>query len=178
MKLFPPNLSLCNDFPCVNTKRDLSSRALSLSRNATLWIRTCPALYVGSLSGGVVAWWSTDTRELIPAVYSPLLSYHLCVCHDQVSLWKCLLLSNVLRSSSALVLSIFPSFMNISSRASVTSVGILCEFLQKKVNLRRKSRRSIQKDFKGAASRVKRFDKFSLNFSISLWLIGIHLLHP
>ena len=125
MILFAQNLSLYN--VSVNAKRDLSSpvRALSLSRNA----RTCPA---GSLSGGVVAWRSTDTRGLIPAVYSPLLSYHLCVCHDQVSLWKCLLLSNVLRSSSALVLSIFPSFMNISSRASVTSVGILCEFLQKK----------------------------------------------
>ena len=147
MIFFAQKLSLCNDFPCVNTKRDLSSRALSLSRNATLWIRTCPALYVGSLSGGVVAWWSTDTRGLIPAVYSPLLSYHLCVCHDQVSLWKCLLLSNVLRSSSALVLSIFPSFMNISSRASVTSVGILCEFLQKKVNLTKKKSSKYTKGF-------------------------------
>ena len=88
---------------------------------------------------------SRDGRQLIPAVYSSsLLLYYLLVCHDQVSVWKRLLLSNVLRSSSALVLSIFPSFMNISSRASVTSVGILCEFLNK---MKEKEKNGAQKGF-------------------------------
>ena len=52
--------------------------------------------------------------------------------YAHVSLWKCLVLSNVLRNSSASTASIAPSFMNISRRASVTSAGIRCEFLQLK----------------------------------------------
>lgn len=131
--LFAQNLSLCNDFPCVNTKRDLSSpvqfgpflcHATLRSGLRLVQLRTWPWV---PQSGGVVAW-----RRQTPGDSSLQFIVHHYVRHDQVSLWKCLLLSNVLRSSSALVLSIFPSFMNIWSRASVTSVGILCEFLQKK----------------------------------------------